>query len=79
MKYPIAWKIIWSPESVREISSDIFYRLRANISTLRELNKVKARALDYVEGLLAIPNGLAIPNTHPLMTNTDSLAFLFHL
>ena len=29
-----------------------------------------------VEGLLAIPNGLAIPNTPPFIIGTDNMAFL---
>ena len=34
--------------------------------------------LRHIEGLLAIPNGLAIPNTPPFMIDTDNTAF-FHL
>ena len=31
--------------------------------------------LRHIEGLLAIPNGLAIPNTPPFMIDTDHTAF----
>ena len=30
-----------------------------------------------VEGLLPIPNGLAIPNTPPFMIDTDSMAIFY--
>ena len=40
--------------------------------------KITDYVQDKMEGDLAIPNGLIIPNTPAFMTNTDNMAFFFN-
>ena len=47
--------------------------------TLKRLAIISIREFEKaLEGVLAIPNGLAIPNTPPFMIDIDSMAF-WHL